>query len=359
MKKAFRILSSYELSCVLFLLLFVLTLLGTLYQVEHGLYQAQQKYFASFFLIHWLLGVLPIPLPGGYLVMGLTFVNLLLGGVVRVRKDWRRLGILLGHVGILMLLAGAFISYQYAQSGSVTLYEGESAGEFSSERDWEIGVREAGGSEPVTEYIIRGGNFQMLRGGRTGTFYFANIPFELMLTGYDPAARATQEVVLPSIRAAVLPKDTGAAQERILWAGSEPAAVDVAGKSYAIELRRGRWPLPFTIQLDKFTRELHPGTNQPKLFRSDVTKIESGIEQPARISMNEPLRHNGYTFYQSSWGQAGAGSSERLYSTLAVVRNPADKLPLWACLVITLGLTLHLGQKLLRYLLAQRVKVET
>ncbi|HUW63083.1 MAG TPA: cytochrome c biogenesis protein ResB [Candidatus Bathyarchaeia archaeon] len=359
MKKAVRFLSSYELSCVLFLLLFVLTLLGTLYQVEHGLYQAQQKYFASFFLIHWLFGVLPIPLPGGYLVMGLTFVSLLLGGVIRPRKDWRRLGILLGHAGILMLLAGAFVGYEYATTGYVTLYEGESAGEFVGEHDWEIGVRETGGSEPVTEYIIRGEDFQMLRGGRSGTFYFAGIPFELMLTGYDAAPRATQEVVLPAIHAAVLPKDTGAAQERILRADSEPARVDVAGKSYAIELRRGRWPLPFTIRLDKFTRELHPGTNQPKLFRSDVTKIEAGIQQRARISMNEPLRHKGYTFYQSSWGPAGAGPNDRLYSTLAVVRNPADKLPLWSCLVITLGLTVHLSQKLLRYLKSQRAKAET
>jgi len=358
MRKAFRVMSSYELSCVLFLLLFVLTLLGTLYQVEHGLYQAQQKYFASFFLIHWFLGVLPIPLPGGYLVMGLTFVSLLLGGVIRPRKDWRRLGILLGHIGILMLLAGAFVGYHYAQSGSVTLYEGESASEFSSERDWEIGVRETGTAGPVTEYIIDGSDFQPLHGGRSGTFYFAAIPFELMLTGYDPAAPATQEVVLPVIHAAVLPKPTGTAQEVVLRADSEPARVDVEGKSYAIELRRGRWPLPFMIRLDKFTRELHPGTNQPKLFRSDVTKIEDGIEQPARISMNEPLRHNGYTLYQSSWGPAGAGPNDRLYSTLAVVRNPADKLPLWSCLVITLGLTVHLGQKLLRYLLAQRVKAE-
>jgi hypothetical protein len=358
MRKAFKILSSYELSCVLFLLLFVLTLLGTLYQVENGLYQAQQKYFASFFLVHWFLGVLPVPLPGGYLVMGLTFVNLLLGGVIRVRKDWRRLGIVLGHAGILMLLAGAFIGYQYAQSGSVTLYENASASEFVSEHDWEIGVRETGGNGPVTEYIIPDKDFRSLRNGRTGTFYFANIPFELVLADYEADARVGQEAVSPAIHAAILPKDKGAAQEGVLRAGSEPTRVEAAGKTYAIELRPRRWPLPFTIRLDKFTRELHPGTSQPKLFRSDVTKIENGIEQPARISMNEPLRHKGYTLYQSSWGPANAGPTDRLYSTLAVVRNPADKLPLWSCLVITLGLTVHLGQKLLRYLRSQRVKAE-
>ena len=82
-KKTGEFLASYGLSCILFVLLLLLTYLGTLYQVEHGLYEAQKKYFESFLLIHDAFGVVPVILPGTYLLLILLFVNLILGAVVR------------------------------------------------------------------------------------------------------------------------------------------------------------------------------------------------------------------------------------------------------------------------------------
>ncbi|HNR32702.1 MAG TPA: hypothetical protein PKI11_17560, partial [Candidatus Hydrogenedentes bacterium] len=74
-----QILASYGFAIVLLALLFLLTLLGTLEQVDHGLYEAQKKYFESFFLVYELYDAIPIPLPGGYLVMALLFVYMLFG----------------------------------------------------------------------------------------------------------------------------------------------------------------------------------------------------------------------------------------------------------------------------------------
>ena len=85
-RNAFRFLSSYALSSVLFLLLLLLTYFGTLYQTENGLYAAQQRYFNSLFVVHEAFGVFPLPLPGGYLLLAVLFVNLLLGGLVYARK---------------------------------------------------------------------------------------------------------------------------------------------------------------------------------------------------------------------------------------------------------------------------------
>ena len=51
-KAIYGLLASYGLSCVLFFLLLVLTLLGTLEQVDHGLFATQKKYFESLYLVH-------------------------------------------------------------------------------------------------------------------------------------------------------------------------------------------------------------------------------------------------------------------------------------------------------------------
>jgi cytochrome c biogenesis protein ResB len=91
-------------------------------------------------------------------------------------------------------------------------------------------------------------------------------------------------------------------------------------------------------------------------FSSFVTKVEDGTSQKIRITMNEPLRHRGYTFYQSSWGPQNGRSDARLYSVFSVVRNPADQVPLYACIVTTAGLVLHFTRRLLEYLKKEKAK---
>ena len=59
-------LSSIWLSCTLLTLLGLLTWLGTLEQVNTGLFEVQRKYFDSIFLIH-KAGPIAIPLPGAAL----------------------------------------------------------------------------------------------------------------------------------------------------------------------------------------------------------------------------------------------------------------------------------------------------
>ncbi|NIA16298.1 MAG: ResB protein required for cytochrome C biosynthesis, partial [Nitrospiraceae bacterium] len=106
---------------MLFLLLLLLTYLGTLHQTEYGLFESQQTYFNSIFLIHRAFGTIPVPLPGGYLLVTLLFINLVCGGIIRVRKGWSKLGILVTHVGICVLLVGSFITFEFSESGHMTL----------------------------------------------------------------------------------------------------------------------------------------------------------------------------------------------------------------------------------------------
>ena len=66
------------------------------------------------------------------------------------------------------------------------------------------------------------------------------------------------------------------------------------------------------------------------------TPSGDGGEDPIHISMNKPLRWQGYTLFQSGWGPQDG--SEVIQSTFSVVRNPSDQWPFWATFVTTLGL---------------------
>ena len=91
----------------------------------------------------------------------------------------------------------------------------------------------------------------------------------------------------------------------------------------------------------------------PKWFSSDVTVVEEGSPRTLRISMNEPLRSDGLVLYQASWGPSNAMPGTPLFSTLAVVRNPADQYPLYACILISIGLVIHFSRRLTGYIRAE------
>ncbi len=379
--RTFDFLASYGLACVLFLFLLLLTFLGTLEQVDYGIYEVQQRYFESL-IVFPILGVIPIPLPGGYLVLSLLFVNLLCGGIIRVRKDWRRVGVVIGHFGILFLLFGGFIEYQFSTGGHLTLYEGQHSDEFESYVEYEIAIYEENDGGETREWLIPGEKFTHLTPQQSRRFQGGELPFDLVLHGYrlnteprhisaamgQPSAPVVDEFYLTSLPrepelelniagayVTVEENPSGETHEGLLWAVSQyPYAFTASdGTRYAIELRKKRFPLPFDVTLNKFTRELHPRTEMAAYFSSDITKVQDGVSQEIHIAMNEPLRHEGYTLYQASWGPQDAGPNDPLFSTFAVVRNPADQIPLWACIVITLGLTIHFSIKLTNYLRAQ------
>ena len=107
--------------------------------------------------------------------------------------------------------------------------------------------------------------------------------------------------------------------------------------------------MPFALVLDRFTKVDHPRMGMPRSFESDVTVHEMSTSRQVTISMNEPLREAGLVVYQASWGPSTAGPGDPLFSTLSVVRNPADQLPLVGCIVIAAGLLLHFGRRLGRW----------
>ncbi len=374
-KKIFAFLASYGFACVIFLFLFVLTLLGTFEQVDHGLFDIQKKYFESYFLVHYLFGVVPIPLPGVFLLGILFSINLICGGLIRIRKGKEQIGNLVAHAGILLLVGGGLVKSVFAISGQVTLAEGQSAEEFYSYYDWEIAVAEANQMPPYQEQIIPADQFIYLKDGETVTFETQDLPFTIAVTDYmrncwpEPEGRGAGGPVVDGFYLAEREKDkeagrnaagvyvtltetaTGESEDHILWGWSErPLAVEIGGKTWVLDLRKKLMPLPFAVRLNKFNHELHPGTRMDAAFSSDVSRLQDGVEQDYHIAMNEPLRHSGWTFYQESYIPADPNIGRPVMSSLAVSKNPADKFPLYACIVIGFGLTLHFLLKLSKYL---------
>ena len=365
-------LSSNWLALILLGFLLALTYLGTHDQVENGLFAAQQKYFYSPFLIHWFFGVLPVPLPGAFTVMLFLSINLILGGVIRMRLRWWKIGILVCHLGVVFLLLGSLVSFRSSQHGQLRLLTGETSDLIVSSEAWEVAVQKDGAGK---EIIIPEERLRDLGEDRLAVFRSADLPFGLTFTGYlencEPAVSRSTTPVLHQVGDFVLreqprEKNVGAnipgikvmvaetAQTALLWGGSTaPYVVESGGERFGIELRRVQRYLPFQIRLEEFRQELYPGTGMPKAYESDVLQIEDEVSRPVKISMNEPLRHKGYTLYQSSFDRPSQRTGMRWMSVFSVVWNPADNLPLIATIIICLGVLAHFLIKLIRHQVAE------
>ena len=118
--------------------------------------------------------------------------------------------------------------------------------------------------------------------------------------------------------------------------------ISINDKDFTIILRRQRTYLPFSIELLDFKKILHPGTDIPKSFSSEINLIENGAVRKILIQMNEPLRHKGYTFFQSSFIESPDGET----TVLAAVKNYGRLFPYISSIIMSIGLLFHLSQKL-------------
>jgi hypothetical protein len=371
---------SYGLACVLLFFLFVLTLLGTFAQVDEGLYAVQKRYFESWYLMQ-PVGPLKVPLPGGALCMGLLAINLLVGGLVRIRKTPATAGILVAHIGIVVMMVAALVKWKYSEEGYLRLYEGQQSDSWVSWHDWEVAVWDASQGTDIEELLIPDDQFDDLAEGRRRTFTSGRLPFDLVLEsyalnaevlpkgpmweGYGPAVDGyavrllgparENESNLPALHA-VVEREDGTSERGILWGGERGAwVVDVGGRSYALTLRKQTRNMPYTIRLDDFRKEDHPGMSMAAAFESDVTQVsQDGAERQVLIQMNEPLRDGGLVLFQSSWGPSNARPGERLFSVFSVARNPSDQWPLISCIIVAVGMIWAYGRKLLHYVRSQQ-----
>lgn len=370
-RRVVRVLGSFHLAVSIFALMFVVVLVGTLQQRVMSLYDVQRAYFEAYAFTVPLFGVVPLPLPGGATLIVALAVNLLVGGVLRMRIGRSTLGVLVTHVGILVLFVGSAVEWKGSAKGNVRLREGEASSAFESYTDWELAVVDVAARK---EHVVPQADLERGADGRAATFASAALPFDVVVTAWTrntDARRASRagegaeglvlvaladdpkqaEANVPGCYVEARPRDGGAGSKGILWGRAEaPYAVEVGGRAFAFELRRQSWGLPFTLRLDRAVAFEHPGTDIPKEYSSYVTRLGGGVERAVHVTMNAPMREAGHTFYQSSYGRESDG---RIFSGFAVVRNPSDRVPIVACSILGVGMTLHFLRKLRRHVASQ------
>lgn len=399
--KIFAFLSSFGLATSVLVMLLVLTFLGTLEQAEHGLVASQARYFESAFIdridigacwralafnAYWDIGNVSLPLyivPGGYTLMAILFVNLLCGGIMRIRKSPKTIGVIISHFAILFMIAAGAVTHHFAKEGNMNLREGQTADEFLSFHDRVIEIEKVQ-TDPKAKrsvLVIDEAKYRDLTDGKGRTFTSESLPFDLMITGWKKNAQPKRDAEgsradtvdgyfiqeLPQLDeagAAMADEQLGSAcvaiakikkgdekQTGILWEfAAAPWTVTVGADKYLISLVHRTYKLPFAVRLDQTEEEKHPGTERARRFSSKVTKINGDHEEKRYITMNEPVRSEGYAVFQSTFSSGEKEGTGVKSSGFMIVENPADHWPLISCIIVAEGLLLHFLMMLARFI---------
>jgi len=376
-RKIYDFLSGFKLATVLLLLLLVLTWLATLEQIDQGLYPTLNKYFSwqtPWFLPEINGKTVPVVLPGGYWVSALLLVNMTLGGIVRIRKGPKQYGNLISHFGIVFMLLGGGVAHHFSERGNMAVGEGETADVAEDYFEYVIEVAEVKDGKREEFQVIRGKYLTDLERNRSRVFDFEGVPFSIKVSGYlknalpisalerapsegelvtdgyylsEQESEVTTERNMAGAYAQVIFEDGETSQPFILAGASfHPFTVRDGERLFTIDMRKRLWAMPFEVKLDTFTADFHPGTSRPAKFISDIRRVENGQESEVRIQMNEPMRYEGFTFFQASYGPPGAGPGDRMYSVFEVVRNPADKWPEYSLYIVAFGMLVTFLTKL-------------
>lgn len=330
--------------------LMILVVLGTVSQKYVGLYVATEKYINSFI---WWFG--PFPLPGGLLVIGIIFAALFVKFIFFSKWNVRQSGIILTHLGVLLLLLGGIVTSLSGREGFMIIPEGQSASAFADYRQ-RVVVFE------TQKNLIKKIDFQDLKSGQEITAGELNI--KILDACPNASAQAPSgkyedlQGLATNMEIFCIPdeKNVEANFSGLVFTAANTKNGENDGTYIAMEdipknpvidgitvkLERQKEDIPFSIRLQDFQKIDYPGTNKAREFLSDIVIEDGDISWPVRISMNEPLRYKGYSFFQSSFDQ----QKEVEVTVLNVVYNKGWIFPYISTLIIFAGLLVHFVMRL-------------
>ena len=375
--KIFAFIGGFHVAIVCMVLLLLLTFFGTYEQLEPGgLYWMLKKYFSleAFIVRPTFLGKdVPFILPGGYWVCAVFTLNLIVGGVLRIRKGWKHAPVLVSHFSMVMLMIGGAVTHHQSRESYMRLYHGDTGDSAYSLTELSIEIAELKDGVKQDPTVIGSEIISGIRGeiNDSREILLPNFPFDVevsrfhinaniypvqgrppegadVVDGYFAAAAVPtdfEEKNLASCLLKVKNRETGEAQTLLLYKGVQhDVTMTVDGKVYGFKLGGEIWPLPFKVRLDETRGEKHPGTGVAMIYESDVTVLDENGEaqRQFKIEMNKPLRYKGYTLYQTSWDDTG----ERMLSAFTVKTNPSDQWPKIAIYVCGIALFVHFILKL-------------
>jgi hypothetical protein len=351
----------------------ILVFVGTLDQVNIGVYEAENRYFKSLFLYFTPPGTtLRVPwFPGGYLVGGLLLLNLIAAHLARFKFSWRKTGVLVLHAGVILLLLGQLFTSLFQVESQIRLNPGETKNYSISYYHDELAVIDNSATD--FDQVMSIPDSQLYKGHRILLpvdslrvdieEYFPNsallLPDQLPSSNYPhlqvgPMAVAVRQDRTYKEGERNMPAATVAVWQGVGKVGSwnltagfpRPARFQVGGKSYQIVLRPKRFYKPFAIQLVQFSHDRYAGTDIPRNFSSRVRLVDPSRHEDREtlIYMNHPLRYQGLTFYQS-----GFENNDKT-TILQVVQNPSWLIPYVSCALIAFGMVLQFGMHLISFI---------
>ncbi|MCH6255049.1 cytochrome c biogenesis protein ResB [Puniceicoccaceae bacterium K14] len=344
--------------------LLIILVKGTLAQKDIGLYQSQEYYFSSWFI---MVGGL-LPLPGGRLAMAVMFINLLSKLLFSSKFSVARIGTHIAHFGGLLLLVGGFITAYYSKEGSMMLYEGDKSAFFDDYHELEIAIIDTSNPafDEVTafrnEYIDTGavisdpsfpGTIKVVEYHRNADLYrldsavpseFKGMAQRFYVRGKPLDSEASRN------RAAMIVEVEGLSPVEdgvyiIFQHMQVPQLLNGDGRTFELSLRNARYPLPFGIELLDFEKVMHPGTMKAKSYSSEVNVMSGELKRRVEISMNQPMRNRGYTFYQASFVEGQVKEA----SVFAVVKNAGRQFPYWSSIIMSIGLFIHIVLRVIKH----------
>src|SRR5260221_7913646 len=140
MKKIASVFTSLKLTVTLLAFAIILVFIGTLAQVDEGLYNAQARYFRQWIIFGLdLFGrKIPLILPGGYLIGTMLLINLLAAHIYRFQLSAKKIGIQITHLGVILLLVGQLVTDMGAKETQMRFVEGETKSYSESPRNYEL-----------------------------------------------------------------------------------------------------------------------------------------------------------------------------------------------------------------------------
>lgn len=366
LERLIRIFTSLRLTVICLSLALILVFWGTIAQVELGLYRVQHEFFQSVIIFQTLkVGSLKIPVifPGGYLIGTVLLLNLVGAYMRRFTFSKKKIGLLLIHVGLILLLIGQLLTDFLAKESMLHLREGQAKNYSEADSRMELAIMDVTDTDSDKVVAVPGSVLS-----EKGTVKHESLPFSIQVKNWYanssvaerkanpnapvPATQGFGPQIIVEERPRVTAMDSRDVPSAIIeivgkqgslgtWAVSgfleQPQAFKYDGRTYELALRRTRYYKPFSLQLLDFRHDVYPGTQIPKNFSSRVRlrHPESGEDREVLIYMNNPLRYGGETYYQASFDTDNEGT------ILQVVRNPSWLAPYASTVLVSIGLLMQ------------------
>ncbi len=315
--------------------------------------------------------------PGGYLIGGMLIINLIAAHFARFGFSRDKIGTLMTHGGLILLLVGQIATDMLSSESHMRLSEGQTENYSESDRLTELVVSDV--TDPKLDKVVAIPDSLLVAGK---TISQPELPFTIHVKRFlrnsslspmtEPGfekSPATQgagsrmwvkeepkvtKMDLRDLPAAIIELQTPSSSLGT-WLVSEsipqPQSVTINDHTWQLSLRLRRYYKPFSIQLLKFSHDIYQGTDIPKNFSSRVRVMrpDTGEDREVLIKMNSPLRYGGETFYQSGYDE-----NDPKVTILQVVHNPSWLTPYVACILVGLGLTIQFMSHLIEFLSKRR-----